>query len=59
MKEPGRNDEPLVRTVNSLKTRWKIMHQRDSEFCGHYQRLLNDNQSGMSDYDLVSNDVYI
>ena len=55
----GRNDEPIIRTVNSLKMRWRIIHEQVSKFCGHYQRVLNNKQTGMTDDDLVSNDVMI
>ena len=55
----GRNDEPVIRTLASLKTRWNTIHPIVSKFCGHYQRLLNDNRSGMTAEDVVSKYIYI
>ncbi|KAI7847369.1 hypothetical protein BDC45DRAFT_575898 [Circinella umbellata] len=49
----GQDDEPVIRTLASLKTRWNTIHPIVSKFCGHYQCLLNDNRSGLTVEDVI------
>ncbi|KAG2222530.1 hypothetical protein INT45_012844 [Circinella minor] len=50
----GRDDQPVIRTHTSLKMRWDTIHPLVSTFCGHYQRVLNDKQSGFTPEKIVT-----